>query len=246
MYIKHFLAAAAVSVVLSACANNVSNVDRVYTQMLNNRLAGYNQTAAELDAQLKVKFAPPASTATTPISTPSTVTPDPNLPTEIMSDAEVHSRATILRRFMREAAASGQFGLMASWLQTQAQELQRYSKDTDGKVSAFQQAVTTNPQNPQLGMQMLQLLVERGSERGAGEELMALGNDLQGYERDYRGAAAADEQRRAETVALLAAYLSAPRVNVQAPPTVVQAPMMPMPSFTNCQTFMGGMNCITH
>lgn len=76
---------------------------------------------------------------------------------------------------------------------------------------------------------------------------MELGIDLQGYERDYRGAAAEDEKRREDTVRLLAAYLSAPRINIQAPPTAVQAPIMPVPTFTNCQpNFIGGMNCISH
>jgi hypothetical protein len=241
------LAALAAAAALSACAaqnSRVSNVDRIYTQMLNNRFAEYNQTAIELDAQLKAQLAPPEP-ATTPASAPAAVAPNPNLPNEIMNDAEVHARASILNRFMREAAASGQIGLMASWLQTQAQELQRYSQDTDAKVGTFQQAATKNPKDPQLGSQMVVLLMERGGERGAAEELMTLTTDLQGYERDYKGAATADEQRRQDTVRLLAAYLSAPRINVQAP-TVVQAPIMTMPTFTSCQPFLSGMNCITH
>lgn len=236
--------AALAALALGACAQNAqtSNVDRVYTQMLANRLTQYNQTAAEMDAQVKAEF---TGLTTTPVNSTATIgATDPNLPDEIASDAEIHARAAILTRFTREAAASGQIGLMSSWLQTQAQELQHYSRDTDSKVTAFQQAAAKNPKDPQLAPQVLGLLVERGSERGTAEELMTLSTDLEGYARDYGAAAAADEQQREQTVRLLAAYLSAPRVNVTSP--VVQPTMMQPPMFTNCQAFLGGMNCITH
>lgn len=241
------VAALGMAVLLGACANQhtqVSNVDALYVQRLNGRLAGYNQSAAELDADLKRQAE--ATNATVPAVAGVTLpAANPNLPDEIFRASETHARAAILGRFMHEGAASGQFGLMWSWLQTQSMDLTRFSKDTDAAVTLFQQDAARDPHNTELAGRFYKLLVERGAERGAGEELMTIGIDLQGYQQDYAGAAAVDTQRRQDTIKLLSAYLSAPRVTVQAPS---YAPALPHgPTFTTCTpNIFGSVNCTTH
>jgi hypothetical protein len=236
-----------IAALISACAtrqSQVSTVDAAYVARLNGRLAEYNQIAVQLDADLKQHTA--AANATVPAGATSTKPPgNSDVPNEVFQDAEAHARAAILTRFMHEAAVSGQIGLMSSWLQEQATELVRYSKDTDGVVAAFQKDAAADPQNPTLAPRYFKLLSERGAERGAAEELMTISSDVQGYAHDYAGAAAVDEQRRQDTVRLLAAYLSAPRVTVQAPSYV---PSMPAaPTFTTCmRNVFGSVNCMTH
>jgi hypothetical protein len=241
------LAAAAL---LSACANGPSRiaaVDQLYMQRLSGRLALYNKSAAELDADLKQQQ---SEAAPAPVAVAAAdAKPDGGaaFADKVFRVAELRARAAILDRFMREAASSGQFGFMSSWLDQNAAELIRYSKQTDGAAAQFQRDAAADPSNRQLVDRFITLVVQRGTEQGAAEELFALSNDLQGYRKDYAGAAAVDEKRREDNVKLLSAYLSAPRVMVQPPafaPGFAVPP--PMPRFTTCMpNVFGSVNCAT-
>lgn len=179
------LLVAVVMTVLCACAgkpSQVTAVDNVYVNRLNARLAQYNQTASELDGLLKNRFESPLQEASTTDADQARTVEE--ISRDIMRTAEVHARAAMLTRFMREAAVSGQLGLMTSWLQNQIAELTRYTKDTDASATALQRDGAANPNDPQLGMRVYTLLNERGAEQGAAEELFAISNDVQGYGRD--------------------------------------------------------------
>ena len=211
---------------LSACASSTENVDNLYVQRLNARLAQYNKSAAEIDSEMKAKLTPRTATVPAIASAPSPA-PDPNLPTEIMRSAEFHARSNMLNRFMHEAAASGQFGFMWSWLQTRAQELQRLTTDTDGKAATFQKDVSSGRKDDQFGARLYHLLVERGSERGALEELVAISNDLKGYQHDYQQAAAQDIEARQEALAFLGALAAADAASKAQPQMYWQMPFGP-------------------
>jgi hypothetical protein len=237
--------ATAVGVSLASCAHHApkvsraSNVDSLYAKRLNDRLAQYDQAAADLDAAL-ARDVGAGSGSTQPVQAPaSTAAPqNADIPDEVSRAAEAHARAGVLRRFLNEAATPGQFGLMSSWLQEQGTELARFSADADAHATALQQDAANNPHSSELGARFYNLIVERGAERGAAEELITISNDLQGYQQDYTGAVAADEQQRQNRIKLLSAFLSAPRVHIQ-------APSFQPPSITTCITAGIALNCVT-
>jgi hypothetical protein len=242
---KRIIVLFVVAILVASCAtkpSQVSTVDGVYVNRLNARLTQYNQNAAELDASVKQRA---EASAVQSVAAEESA-PNPTL-SDVIRDftlaAELHGRAAVLDRFMREAAVSGQIGLMYSWLQNQALELTRFSKDTDTRVAPFQRDAMADPQNSQLAMRFYTLMGERGSEQGAGEELLAISNDVQGYARDYAGAASVDRQRQEDYTRLLEAYLSAPRVNVQAP-AYVQAPRLP--TLTTCNANGFTVSCFSN
>lgn len=255
----HILAVIAAGL-LCGCVRHeseTSQVDALYVQRLNGRLAQYNATAAQLDADLKGRSAVPATQAAQTVGSGSPSPPDATaVQGEIFRWGEYHARAYILTRFMHEAAVSGQFGLMSSWIENVSTEVLAQGKETDGATAAFQQRVKTNLLDPQLPMQFVTLLAERGANQGAAEEIIAINNDVRGYEQDFKGASADDQRRREEANRLLTAYLSAPRVTVQAPPTMPM-PAIPLPAMqlsappsfprtTSCfPTAFGGMQCNT-
>lgn len=245
---KKTCATVALIILLSACASPhtaVNAVDAAYVTRLNARVAQYNQTADALEASLQ--SAGNAGNTGSSLQTASAVRAPrttADLLQSVREAAEARARVAILKRFMDEAAASGGFGFMYSWLQNQFSELTRFSDQTDARVIAAQKDAAANPNNPQLPQRIVSLVRERGAEQGAAEELQTIFNDVRGYDLDYTDAAVNDRRRQREPRSAVGnaiqAYLAVRRsLEVEAP-----AVQFPRTSFTTCMPgVFGGTDC---
>lgn len=194
---------------------------------------------------MKERFDAAPTTVQQASANPNAARESANLARDVVLAAGWHARSATLNRFMGEAAVSGQLGLMYSRLQNQLAEVVRLSRDTDTAAIAFERDKAVNSSNPQLPLRFYNLLTQRGAEQGAAEELLTITNDVKGYERDYSGAATVDRRRQEDAERRVLAYLSATRVEVQAP-TYVQAPP-PAPRLTTClPNIFGSVNCFSN
>jgi hypothetical protein len=233
---KIAIAVAAITILTTGCREQTqaAKVDAAYVNRMTTRLAEYSAQASQLDGAIQQDAKQiPSDTAKAQVMV------------DIKADAEIHARFATLSLFMHDAAASGQFGLMTSWLQGEVSDLQRSSQKTDAKANELRTTISQAQSVPDLGAKLVDLAGSRGWEQGTAEELVTIAGDVAGYEKDYSGAAGVDEQRRREAAQALAAYLSAPRVEITEPTVMPAIPMLRPPTYTNCMSTLMGMNCMT-